>query len=649
MSQTAVVMDGESGDVDYPYGKIKVLNTVGEYDAETGYMIVGVPDGMGAYLVDDKTVRVVFQSESYGPVAQQESYPFIVNPTGATFTGSHVQYVDYDRSMLATFFDAGAPEAAAPMVLGSGNLIQEAYNLHGDLIMPRPQTGCSEAPHFSNTDADGCGIWTEIMDSERPANGVDWLMQSLCSAHLEEKHQWGPGLGVEDDLFLTNEEWTNFVDGANFTGIPAHAIDLANSKAYAVGVFTLGGFEKIVEINCGHPDYVCFSPSGYNGDFGVQSPIKPGTRPDGTPYVFPTNIVPTRLYIGKKGYNASGEPADDFLSRNGLAYGQLYGFATKPMGMTRDEYHRSAFNGDMVEGAFYPIDWRWDGVVKPFVEDGCWAFQHLTGPDGTWEFWTAGTRDSSGAKTEHNTPDPTGNPRYIQGSTAGYFGIYDFDGVTDLLNELGASGEFPSAIPANYTVLQGETDVTPQVMLGGKGMYRHGGNATMNYDRAQAAGEGKATFEDVDGMEWYAAADSEYGYLLIQEDSGNDYGERTFIAEIKVGVPMTYYFIAMSGGSESSRLGIGGVGVPAGTWNVPGSHEFSGSMDLSGMLAKDERGDFIASAGNGASKRAAEKMVPINDKIIAFGLQAHNLEEGVIRTFRGDRGGQVYAYKPMLP
>ena len=85
-------------------------------------------------------------------------------------------------------------------------------------------------------------------------------MMSLCSAHLEEKHQWGAGIGVEDDLFLTNEEWTSYKDGAPYTGIPGHAIELATMRMYAVGVFTLGGFEKIVEVNCGHPDYVATIP-----------------------------------------------------------------------------------------------------------------------------------------------------------------------------------------------------------------------------------------------------------------------------------------------------------------------------------------------------------------------------------------------------
>lgn len=641
----ATIEDGASGDTDYPYGEIKVLCTVGEYAPDTGFMIVGVPDGMGAYLLDDSTVRIVFQSESYGPVTQFESYPFIVNDNGASFTGSHVQYVDYDREMLAEFMTHD--ESAAGMVKAAGSVVENSFNLRGDMVGERPLTGCADAPHFSNTDKDGCGLWTDIMDSDVPTNGVDWLMQSLCSAHLEEAHQWGDGLGVEDTLFITNEEWTDFVEGANFTGIPVHAIDLSTFSMYAVGVFTLGGFEKVVEVNCGHPDYVCFSPSGYNGAFGVTTPLREGTRLDGTPYVWPHDIVPARLYVGKKGFNASGEPSDSFLARNGLAYGQLYGFATG-LETTRDEYHTTAANGDVVNGGFYPIDWRWDGEVNDFTEDGCWDFQHLTGDDGTWEFWNAAGRDVRGSKTEHNTPDPHGLPRFIQGSTAGYFGIYSFDNVTSLLNEL--EGDFPAAIPATYTVLQGETDITAQIMLGGKGQYAHGGDATMNYDDAQEPGAGKVTFEDVDGIEWISAADSEMGYLVIQEDSGNDYGERTFIGEVSTsGEPMTYYFIAMSGGSESSRLGAGGVGVPAGTNAGPGSHEFSGIIDLSGMIAKDSSGNFIAKAGDGASKRAAEKMVNINDKILALGLQAHNLNAGIIAQFHGDRGGQVYAYQPNLP
>ena len=66
----APIEDGKSGDVDFPHGNIKAIATGGERsvcDSTYGQKITGTPDGVGAYLADDKTVRVVVQSESYGP------------------------------------------------------------------------------------------------------------------------------------------------------------------------------------------------------------------------------------------------------------------------------------------------------------------------------------------------------------------------------------------------------------------------------------------------------------------------------------------------------------------------------------------------------------------------------------------------------
>eukprot|EP00406_Dinophysis_acuminata_P007158 CAMPEP_0179231102 /NCGR_PEP_ID=MMETSP0797-20121207/11171_1 /TAXON_ID=47934 /ORGANISM="Dinophysis acuminata, Strain DAEP01" /LENGTH=764 /DNA_ID=CAMNT_0020938181 /DNA_START=98 /DNA_END=2392 /DNA_ORIENTATION=+ len=681
---TVTVMDGMSGDTEYPYGDIKVLCTVGEFDKNTGFMLVGVPDGMGAYLKDSSTVRLIFQSESYGPInwwssvqGAFDSYPYTVNSNGASFTGSHVMYVDYDRAMLADFFSHN--ESAEGMVKGAGNLITNAYNLKGDLVGPRAASGCTQFPHYSNTDPSGCNDgWNTIMNGNvsllgdeavPPPEQADWVMQSLCSAHLEEKHQWGAGIGVNDDLFITNEEWTTYVAGQNYTGLPAHVIDLATGNTYATGVFTLGGFEKIVEVNCGHPDYVCFSPSGYNGNFGITQEEGEaarknamGKRPDGTDYVWTQNVVPARLYIGKKGLNAKGLPANDFLSRNGLAHGQLYGFSTPAAGTVGfvDAFSRTAAAGTTVSGALYPIDWRWDGEVRSFMHDGSWAFQHLTS-DGE-AFWNSCGRDCAGSKTEHNSPDPYGGARFMQSSTAGHFGIYDFTGVAGLLSGLSGSS-FPSKIPATYTLLQGEQDITAQIALGGKGRKANGGYQTHMSDRYSVSSEGivsdsaKVTFEDIDGLEWLAAAGTPDGYVLLQEDGGNDFGERTFISKVLTnGTKMTFHFIAQSGGDDNTR-NKGGVGVPADT-NMLGvtgeqlatsAHEFSGVVDLSGMLAKNADGSFEISAGNGHAKRQADKSMSINDKIIAMGLQAHSLSGGVMKTFRGDRGGQVYAFKPNLP
>merc|ERR1711920_114910 len=643
-------LDGESGDTNYPFGDIRVLCTVGEYDKKTGHMLVGVPDGMGSYLVDDETVRIVWQSESYGPIFGGESWPFIVNPSGASFTGSHVMYVDYDRALLADFMSHGG--SAEGMVKGSGEAIQEAFNLKGDSITKRTKDGCATAPHFSNTDPTGCQQWEGIMAESGWSGSIsepeqaDWLMQALCSAHLEEKHQWGPGLGVEDDLFITNEEWTIFQPGSNYTGLPAHVIDLKTHKAYATGVFTLGGFEKIVEFNCGIPGYVCFSPSGYNGAFGLAEPeIRNALfkRQDGSDYAWPQDIVPARVYVGKKGYNAKGEPANDFLSRNGLAYGQLYGFATNVTHYGgRDPWHKTEgrTSGDTVVGKFEPIDWRWDGEVRSFAHDGSWSFQHYPEyPDKDYAFWNAYDYDNKGKKTEHNSPDPRGGPRFIQTSTAGYFGIYEVAIPADF------GGEFPSSIPATYTNLQGEVDVVSQIELGGKGRTVYSGDSTVNCDGSGPDKPCKTTFEDIDGFEWIAASDGDY--VVIQEDSGNDLGERTFISKVDTTKPMTYYFIAMSGGDESTRAMNNCV--PAGTCTYGAGHEFSGVTDLTGLVAKSADGSFKIASGDGHAKRVAEASVPINEHLIAFGLQAHGLLSGVIAEMRGDRGGQVYAYQPQLP
>lgn len=213
-SATGIVpKDGESGDTDFPHGNIKVIATMGERsvcDESEGQKLVGVPDGMGAYLADDETVRVVFQSESYGPI-RQESFPVSMNDGAFTMGGSHVQYIDYDRDLMSEFMSHDGP--ASDMVVGVGNMIEKAYNLKGEPVGPRSKGPTSEGAHYGNTDAEGNYVISEIPTE------TDWFFQSFCSAHLEQKHQWGEGIGVEDDMFVTNEEWITYEPGSRFVGL----------------------------------------------------------------------------------------------------------------------------------------------------------------------------------------------------------------------------------------------------------------------------------------------------------------------------------------------------------------------------------------------------------------------------------------------
>ena len=97
------------------------------------------------------------------------------------------------------------------MVVGFGSMIKTAYNLKGQLIGKRDRssaTAASVAPMFSNTDKDG--VWKV---ATLITNDADWFYQSFCSAHLEQKHQWGTNIGLEDDIWMTNEEWNVYSPG----------------------------------------------------------------------------------------------------------------------------------------------------------------------------------------------------------------------------------------------------------------------------------------------------------------------------------------------------------------------------------------------------------------------------------------------------
>lgn len=149
----ATIEDGKSGDTEFPHGNIKAIATCGERNVcsdNYGFKIAGPPDGVGAYLSDDQTLRVVVQSESYGPLRGKESFHFMVND-GAEITGSHIQYVDYDRSAFSTFMEGDA--AASEMVTGMGEMIETMINLKGEPVGKRAKNDgtTTVGAHFGNT------------------------------------------------------------------------------------------------------------------------------------------------------------------------------------------------------------------------------------------------------------------------------------------------------------------------------------------------------------------------------------------------------------------------------------------------------------------------------------------------------------------
>merc|ERR1712113_838871 len=127
------------------------------------------------------------------------------------------------------------------------------------------------------------------------------------------------------------------------------------------------------------------------------------------------------------------------------------------------------------------------------------------------------------------------------------------------MGALDGAEDFPSELDASYFVYQGENDITAQINLNGDGLYNivpecpGVEDATVNCDRDYSV---KSTFEDIDGLEIIAAAEGLYA--VIQEDSGNDLGERMFISSALEhemdGQEITYNFMAMSGGKYNTRM-----------------------------------------------------------------------------------------------
>lgn len=94
-------IDGQSGDTAFAFGTFKALATIGEVNPTTGKVLTGYPDGNAAWLLNNDTIRVVYQSESYGTISSQ-TYGWVMN-SGVKFTGSHIHTIDYNRAKFADF------------------------------------------------------------------------------------------------------------------------------------------------------------------------------------------------------------------------------------------------------------------------------------------------------------------------------------------------------------------------------------------------------------------------------------------------------------------------------------------------------------------------------------------------------------------
>ena len=633
---TAPLQDGKSGNTNFPFAKFKALATVGEVDAENGLALTGYPDGQAAWLADENTVRVVYQSESYatlGRAPQPETYPWAMK-NGVTFTGSHIHTIDYDRAKFAEFMQSD--NAANEMVKASGKLFDVVYNVFGEKV---------EKPSFDPSDLAGKwgnqtrpdGTLIQYKESHRLSE-ADYFFQSFCGAWYEPANKYGNGIGFADDIWLTAEEWEigrMFPAGAADTsatmGLASIVVDIKNRTAYTAPALGQTGYEKMMPINSGHKDYVVIVTSGYNH----------GQEP-----------APLKVYVGMKDRNADGSmidyatanERDTFLARNGLLFGKLYGMAVKtdvaaslvaepnPAKKMIDEYIQNADAPSSFKATYVPTSYQWAGwdksVAVQDTEMMLWENEEEQ-PEGHIYF-------NGDSKVEHVAGDPTGAPRYFANMTnkGGLFRIdfedFNFDGQN-----------LPASLPAMVTRSVASVDGALTVNIGDEGKVKDG-DASIHME------SGKAQMVAPDGLYWSKTADGDY--LIVEEDSGNDYGERKYVLTLDKELNVTNaYLLGLAGGKYSSRYEAG-VSALGGAFTKAGTTEFSGSWPVTALIAKKPDGSFYSSeelAGTG--RQEIRGQIATNDQSYIGVVQARPESSGAVEKNGADAGGQIFMFQMNLP
>ena len=688
--QASELRDGSSGDINFPYAEFKVLATIGEIDPVTKKALTGYPDGNAGWLKDDNTVRVAYQSESYATMSNQ-TYGTAME-TGVKFTGSKVHYIDYDRAKFATFL-AKNSGPASDMFKTSGELFSRVFNAFGLEVKPKNTTKTDLAAKWGNqTNPDGTIV--EFI-SGSPASGTtpavkdmrltegDFFFHSFCGAWYEPANKYGAGIGFADDIWLMAEEWnignSMFADPdgsgplrgsdvANGTmGLASMVVDINNGKGVAYTVPALGqsGYEKLMPINSQNKDYVVIVASGYN--HGI-------------------NVAPLKVYVGKKGVNADGAVVDQasttvsdrdkFLARNGLLYGQLYGMAADSSTFAKlgisvvdadtkmlDSYLTNASAPTTFSARYYPTSYRWNGFNNPkAVKDTevlLWTQDGDTSTAGIKEANSqpAGyTYFNSDTKTEHPAADPDiTKSRYVQNHTrtGALIGI-DFNLIKQEIagNDLDKNG-LPDFLSANVTRILSGVNGALTVDTGNKGVGHFDAKLNPNSQTAQKhIMANKNAMVEPDGLFWAKASDADV--LIVDEDSGNDFGERKFALRIDpvtmaVLPDATGYFLAQAGGNKNPRA-LAGVAANPGDFSTATASEFSGSWDVTGLVTRKADGTFYTKAElAGTGNQVVQSSRPLNEHVFIGVLQHVGESGGAVKDNKADYGGQILQFGIDIP
>jgi hypothetical protein len=585
--------------------------------------------------------------------------------SGVKFTGSHIHTIDYDRAKFASFLDN--EEAASTMFKASGKLFDRVYNVFGKEVTQKTTDKLDLAGKWGNqTNPDGTIV--EFSPAKQLTQG-DFFFHSFCGAWYEPANKYGAGIGFTTDVWLMGEEWRigNMFDGGSKVadatmGLASMVVDIKNEVAYTAPALGQSGYEKLMPINSGHKDFVVIVASGYNHDI---------------------NPAPLKVYVGRKGFDAAGNQInlddpnlserDRFLGANGLLYGQLYGMAATAatytqLGITSvnaddkmlDAYLQNADAPDNFSVRYYATDYRWDGFGTPeavkdtevlrWAQDG----DTVSGVTEANKQPTGYTFFNSDTKVEHPAVDPNGGFRYIQNHTrtGGILGIEFANMVSDLTRDLDGN-KLPDYLSADVTRILAAVNGALTIDVGDKGVGHFDPVGNPSGATAEQHIELKnRKANDPDGLLWVKSSDADI--LIVDEDSGNDYGERKYALVLNedtlaIEPDGTGYFIAQAGGNKNPRANAG-VSTYGGTFERKLGSEFSGSWNVTALVATKADGSFYTQEeleGNGV--QIVEQSRPLSEHVFIGAVQQGGESAGALKAVKADYGGQIVMFSLDLP
>lgn len=176
------------------------IYTIGD-SLPNGFRAVGIPDGIGAYALNDRTIRVYVNGE----LGNNRGYAYSLADfaAGQSVQGARVTFFDIDKATRGVV-DAG---------LAYSKIIDRA----GNVVTMASQIG----------------------------NGFN----RFCSSSLFEANSFGGGRGLSDRLYMTGEENGN---GSAF------ALDPATGTMHALPDFGRASYENVALVDTGRTDKVAF-------------------------------------------------------------------------------------------------------------------------------------------------------------------------------------------------------------------------------------------------------------------------------------------------------------------------------------------------------------------------------------------------------